>query len=110
MPVLSAPALPALRIPARVLRRVLWNLLPATLVVAVLADAMSGEDGLLRRHLLRQRLVSMQTELAGLEASNAALRSEVEALRSDPDAVRRAAAEELLLAPAGSTVYRFGAD
>ena len=107
MPVLSAPTLPAVRVSPRFLKRLLWNLLPAALVVGVLADAFSGDEGIFQRHLLKQRVIAMQADVAAVESQNLALAEEINALRSDPEAVTRAAAEELMLAPEGATVYRF---
>ena len=49
----------------------------------------------------------MQADVDAIEAQNLALAEQINALRSDPEAVTRAAAEELMLAPEGATVYRF---
>ena len=81
--------------------------MPATFVVVVLWQAMTGEDGIMNRHQHKQRLISLEHELAAMERSNQALEDEISAIRTDPDALRRAAAEELHMAVPGSTIYRF---
>ncbi len=107
MPVLSLSSLPAVRVPRRYIKRFVWTVVPGVLVLGVLARAMSGDEGLLERHLVKQRVLSVLAEVEQVEAENATLRAEVEALKSDRQAVIRAASEELMLAPAGSTIYRF---
>jgi len=80
---------------------------PATFVVVVLWQAMTGDDGIMNRHQHKQRLISLEHELLAMERSNQALEAEISALRSDPDALRRAAAEELQVALPGSAIYHF---
>lgn len=91
------------------LRRLVWNLVPLAVVVAAVATTLMGEDGLLRRHALKQRLLAIEDQLAQVEQENEGLAAEVRRLREDPSALRRAAAEELLVAEPGSTIYRFAA-
>ena len=91
----------------RFTNRLLWNLIPAVLVVGSLSYAFMGSDGFLYRHDLRQQVLATEAAAVDLERQNAATRAEVWRLRNDPDAIRRAAAEELLVAEPGSTIYRF---
>lgn len=88
-------------------RRLLWSLVPATIVVGAVWGVVFGDDGLLERHALKQQLYRMQDRVAAIEAENEKLRDEIRKSRTDPVAVRRAAAEQLLAAEPGSTIYRF---
>lgn len=88
-------------------RRLLWNVLPALLVVGMIYLALWGEDGLWARHRVELELARTERRLADVDAANARLAREVRALQGDPTTLQRAATEELLLVPAGSTVYRF---
>lgn len=88
-------------------RRLLWNLLPLAVVVGAVATTLIGEEGLLNRHAVKQRLYGVEDQVSQLQADNARLRARVRALQRDPDVVRRAAAEQLLVAEPGSTIYRF---
>lgn len=89
------------------LRRLLWNVIPSALVVVIIYLAVFGENGILRRHRMVAELEVAQRRLAEVEVVNARLRREVQQLKADDAVVARAAAEELLLVPPGSTVYRF---
>jgi cell division protein FtsB len=88
-------------------RRILLTLLPAGVVIALIHSTIMGDNGLLRRHHMQEDLARVQRKLATVQADNARLEREVEQLRGDEATVRRAAAEELLLVPANSVVYRF---
>ncbi len=87
-------------------RRLLWSLIPASIVLAGVWGVVFGDDGLLERHALKQRLHRMEERVQVIEGENAQLRDEIRRLREDPVAVRRAAAEQLLAAEPGSTIYR----
>jgi cell division protein FtsB len=89
------------------LQRLLLTVVPAFLVVGLVYAAIAGDDGLLRRHRMQVDLERVQRRLESMEAENARLAREVGQLRDDEATVRRAIAEELLLVPQGSTVYRF---
>lgn len=89
------------------LRRLVWSVVPAVMVVGALWMTLAGDDGLLNRHLLEQRLLARQELLRRLEAENVLLERRIRGLREDPDAVRREAARTLLAAEPGSTIYRF---
>lgn len=88
-------------------RRLVWNVLPAGLVVSLVYLAVFGEHGLLARQRIQQDLRRTQRQLQSIQADNARLLREIDQLRNDPVSVERAAAEELLRVPPGSTVYRF---
>ncbi len=90
-----------------VVRRIIWNVIPIALVVGALEMVLVGDDGLLERHHLKQRLYTTQTSVTQMEEVNVVLRSRIRALHSNPDAVRRVVGERLLSAPTGSTIYRF---
>jgi cell division protein FtsB len=89
------------------LRRLAWNVLPASVVVGAVWFALAGEEGLLRRHELKQQLLAIQTHHEQVQQDNAELRRHIRALRTEVRAVERTAATQLLLAQPGSTVYRF---
>jgi cell division protein FtsB len=93
----------------RLVSRLLWIGVPAGIVVTVLYLAVVGENGLVKRRELTVDLAKVERRLVVIRAENAALAREVARLRDDPGAQERAAAEELLLVPEGSTVYRFPA-
>jgi len=88
-------------------RRLLWNLLPLALVVWAVTTTLIGHDGLLERHAVKQALYARRDQVARLDAENDQLRSQIRALRTSPQVIRRAAAEQLLAAEPGSTIYRF---
>lgn len=89
------------------LPRILWNILPLGLIVLVVGYTVFGEEGLLNRHQLKQQLYAAQAQADTLESHNASLRIRIQDLREDPDAIKRVAAERLLIAEPGSTIYRF---
>jgi cell division protein FtsB len=88
-------------------RRLVWTVLPALLVIWVIYLAIWGEDGLWARHRIEVELTRTERRLSDLDAENARLAREVTALQGDATTLQRAATEELLLVPPGSTVYRF---
>lgn len=88
-------------------RRLLWNVLPVVLVVGAVWVAFVGKDGLLKRHEVKGELARMESRTERLKAENAELERQIRALRSEQVALQRATAETLLMAPAGSTIYRF---
>ena len=92
---------------AALFRRLVWNVVPAVLIVGVVGLVVLGDEGLLARHALKQRLVLTREHAEKLEEENAMLRAEIQRMRKDPLVVRRTVAESLYLAPAGSTIYRF---
>lgn len=87
-------------------RRLLWNVIPAIVVIGVIYLAIFGEDGLLAQRRIEKDLARTERRLTEVRAENARLSREVKALQSDPTTRERAVAEEILLVPPGSTVYR----
>jgi cell division protein FtsB len=81
--------------------------LPAALVVGAVYMTVAGKSGLLARHSLKQRVQTTEQAVAAVKERNALKRARIEALKRDPEALQRAAADELLVAPPGATVYRF---
>ena len=90
-----------------VVRRLVWNVVPVLMVMAAVQMALLGDDGLLKRHQVKQRLYSTQVHVDTVKIHNEKLRARIRMLRTDPTYVKRAVAEKLLLAEAGSTIYRF---
>ena len=91
----------------RIVSRLLWNVAPSALVLVILYLAVCGENGYLRERELDQQLRKDARHLDVIRSENAALAREVERLRGDPETQVRAVAEDLLLVPEHSTVYRF---
>jgi cell division protein FtsB len=91
-------------------RRLIWNVLPAALVVGAVYMTVAGKAGLLARHTLKQRVYTTEQAVTSLQEDNEHKRARIAALKRDPEALQRAAADELLVAPAGAVVYRFPAD
>lgn len=87
--------------------RLLWNVLPTVVVGVILYLAVWGENGLIKQRELTTELTKTERRLEGVRAENATLEREVARLRDDAGTQTRAAAEELLLVPEHSTVYRF---
>jgi len=92
--------------PSRFVQRLL-TVVPALVAVVVLVLTLFGQDGLLRRHLLRRQLERVQDEAASFQRDNELLRREVLRLQHSRTAVERQAAEVLLMAPEHATIYRF---
>ena len=90
-----------------VVRRLVWNVVPVLMVLASVQMALLGDDGLLKRHQVKQRLYATQTKVDSVKMHNEKLRAKIRMMRTKPTYVKRAVAEKLLLAEAGSTIYRF---
>ena len=89
------------------LRRLLFNVTPLLLMAGVICMAIFGDHGLIRRHHLRAQHTALMGENDTLARQNAELRRQLRVLDARPEGVRRLAAQELLMAPEGSTLYRF---
>ncbi len=87
--------------------RLLWNVLPTVTVLVILYLAVWGENGSVRHRELTVDVMKVERRLGLIQGENAGMEREVARLRDDPGSQRRAAAEEMLLVPAHSTVYRF---
>jgi cell division protein FtsB len=85
----------------------MFTVIPALVALGVLAVTLFGQDGLLRRHLLRRQLVRLQDEAGDLQRDNELLRREILRLQQSRTAVERQAAESLLLADEDTIIYRF---
>ena len=90
-----------------VVRRLVWNVVPVLMVLASVQMALLGDDGLLKRHQVKQRLYATQSKVDSVKVHNEKLRAKIRMMRTKPTYVKRAVAEKLLLAEAGSTIYRF---
>lgn len=88
-------------------RWLLLNGIPVLLMGGVVSLAVFGDHGLIRRHHLLAQQGEVETRIAELSAENAALRRQLRVLDSSRRGVTRLAAEELLMAPEGSIIYRF---
>ena len=88
-------------------RRIIFNIVPLMIVVGAIGYTLAGEEGILKRSALEQKLFATQSRVTQLQDDNDDLRAQIRAIREDPDAVKRLAAERLLLAEPGSTIYRF---
>ncbi|MCK6522601.1 septum formation initiator family protein [Myxococcota bacterium] len=88
-------------------RRLVMTIVPFVLMGSVVLMAIFGDHGLVRRHELRAQIGETELRLAEIERENAALRRQIRAMDKDRIGVQRLAAQELLVAPPGSTIYRF---
>jgi cell division protein FtsB len=92
---------------AALFRRLVWNVVPAFVIIGVVGLAILGDEGLLARHALKQRLALTEEHATKVEKENDFLRSEIQRMKQDPLVVQRTVAESLYLAPEGATIYRF---
>ncbi len=92
------------------LRRLLLSAVPFTVMGAVVLMTVFGDHGLVRRHELRQEKRAVDARIEELRDQNVELQRQINILERDPIGTRRLAAEELLMAPEGSTIYRFEAE
>ena len=83
------------------------TIVPFVLMGSVVLMAIFGDHGLVRRHELRTQIGETEIRLAEIERENAALRRQIRSMDKDRIGVQRLAAQELLVAPPGSTIYRF---
>ena len=88
-------------------RRLVMTIVPFVLMGSVVLMAIFGDHGLVRRHELRTQIGETEIRLAEIERENAALRRQIRSMDKDRIGVQRLAAQELLVAPPGSTIYRF---
>lgn len=88
-------------------RFVVLNLLPAAIILALGYTALFGGNGLFHARRVDADLIAANRHREEVDAEVAELQREVDQLRSDEATIRRAAAEDLLLVPKSSTVYRF---
>ncbi len=84
-----------------------FTLLPAGAIVALCYFAVFGSSGWLHAQRIEAELSAANRHRDEIDADVARLQREVDQLRNDEATLRRAAAEDLLLVPKGSTVYRF---
>ena len=83
------------------------TVVPFSMTGIVVLMAIFGDHGLVRRHELRQELVHTEARNEMLRIQNAQMVREIELLQEEEKGVQRLAAETLLMAPEGSTIYRF---
>ena len=110
---------PSLSAPAKSLKprrfqywvqRLVFVMLPTTVIAMVGAAAVWGENGLVERHRLEAELVQANAELATLERENQRLLRQLKVGAEDPIAVERLVAEELGWGTPSATLYRFEDD
>ena len=104
---LTSPRLGTITGTHTVVRRLVWNVVPVLMVLAAVQMALLGDDGLLKRHQVKQRLYTTQAQVDAVKLHNEKLRANIRLLRTDPTYVKRAVAQQLLMAEEGSTIYRF---
>ncbi|MCB9762974.1 MAG: septum formation initiator family protein [Alphaproteobacteria bacterium] len=88
-------------------RRLVLTVVPFTLMGAVVLMAIFGDHGLVRRHELRQSQVEVEARIADVHRRNSELRRQLRLMDENPVGLERMAAEELLMAQPGATIYRF---
>lgn len=89
------------------IRRLVMSVVPFSLTGFVVLMAIFGDHGLVRAQALRHELVETEKVNASLEVENEEMRREIELLETEEKGLQRLAAEELLMARPGSTIYRF---
>ena len=89
------------------LRRFALTLIPLALLAAVFIMAVMGDSGLVRRHELRQELYRVNEHSQSLQKETSEMRRELKVLQQEDIGLRRLAATELRMGPAGSTIYVF---
>ena len=89
------------------IRRLLMSVVPFSLTGLVVLMAIFGDHGLVRAQALRQQLVETEKLNAAQELRNEELRRQIRLLETEEKGVQRLAAQELLMAPPGATIYRF---
>lgn len=90
-------------------RFIAFTVLPACVVLALGYLTVFGSTGWLHARRIEAELTAANRHRDEIDADVARLQREVDQLRNDEVTLRRAAAEDLLLVPRGSTVYRFTA-
>ena len=89
------------------IRRLAWSVVPFAVLGAVVLMAVFGDHGLVRRHELRAKQAEVEAQNEVVQRENAELRRQIRLMEEHEVGLRRAAAEELLMARPGSTIYRF---
>lgn len=77
------------------------------IVVALLALALFGEEGIFRAYKLSRERQRLEQEVSRLKADNEALRREIELLRSDRSYLEGLARRELGMVREDELVYQF---
>ena len=83
------------------------TVVPFCLTGFVVLMAIFGDHGLVRRHELRQELADTHVRNEALREDNQEMRRQLRLLDGEAKGVQRLALQELLMAPEGSTIYRF---
>lgn len=87
--------------------RILLTIVPACFIITVSYMAIFGQKGIIRRYQLNSDLERIERQLSVVQTENARLQWEILQLKESDTNRMRAAAEEMLLVPPGSTVVRF---
>ncbi|MFT7521238.1 MAG: cell division protein FtsB [Kiritimatiellia bacterium] len=90
--------------------RLLLTLVPAFLIGGVVLTAIWGDNGLVRRAELQTELRTANDDLRAIQKQNQRLLHHLRLMEQDPIVIERAVADELEVAPTGSTIYRFDAE
>ena len=89
------------------IRRLVMSVVPFTLTGVVVLMAIFGDHGLIRRHELQLQFVETERANEQVHRENAEMRRQIVILQTERKGVERLAAEELLMAKPGATIYRF---
>ena len=85
-------------------------LLSGVLTVVFLISFVFSEEGIAELRRSRERVDSLKTDIARLEAENARLTREIESLKRSTFAVERIARQDLGMSKPGEVVYMLPAD
>ncbi|MBN2799573.1 MAG: septum formation initiator family protein [Deltaproteobacteria bacterium] len=91
----------------KTLQRLIFWVIPALLLVAVVLATVWGDHGVLTRDRYQQELRQEQAALAALERENQRLSREISLMDRDPRVLRRVVADELHWAKDGAVIYDF---
>lgn len=87
--------------------RLIFNVLPAVLIIGSFVYVVWGDNGVLVRHQLSQQLDQAQDDLARLDGENRRLLRDMRAMHEDPVVVERLVADELGWGRDGDVIVRF---
>ena len=89
------------------LQRIVFAVLPALVILTVVASAVWGDNGLVVRHQMKKDLRAANADLAQIERENQRLLRELTISDRDPVVLERMVADELGWGHGDATLYRF---
>ena len=87
--------------------RILWAVLPSAIVVCTLFIVLFGDQGLIARSHYKQVLYQTRIDNIDLQKENKDLALQIRRMKSGQSQLELRAADKLLQAQTGVTIYRF---